>query len=203
MSKCPKCGEELEKGVAFCTNCGNKIASVCPKCGKTLEPGAKACSGCGAMFCTNCGEFVCEKPKPEVVIKTETVQVVDKAAVQKAHKDGMIEAFNFILNLDCLDESYSLLVSAAEEENIDVVNALLDAGEDVDQTDGDGDTALMRAAANGYNKLVKLLIDAEADVNMTNDSDESALSLARDNGNRYIVSLLRKAGADDDDDDDD
>ena len=48
MMKCPKCGEELEDGATFCTNCGEKLTSVCPKCGKSLKPGAKFCSGCGA-----------------------------------------------------------------------------------------------------------------------------------------------------------
>ena len=61
---CPKCGEELEDGVVFCTNCGEKLASVCPKCGKSLKPGAKFCSGCGAKlepdeeFCSQCGTAV-------------------------------------------------------------------------------------------------------------------------------------------------
>ena len=65
--KCPKCGEELEEGAAFCTNCGEKLAVICPKCGKNLKPGAKFCSSCGAnlaelskeaekpIVCPNCG----------------------------------------------------------------------------------------------------------------------------------------------------
>ena len=63
MIKCPKCGEGLEDGALFCTNCGEKLSVTCPKCGKTLKPGAKFCSGCGANLaeltkptaCPNCG----------------------------------------------------------------------------------------------------------------------------------------------------
>ena len=65
MMKCPKCGEELEDGAAFCTNCGEKLTSVCPKCGKSLKPGAKFCSGCGA----NLAELAAEKEKPSVCPK--------------------------------------------------------------------------------------------------------------------------------------
>lgn len=178
---------------------------TCPNCGEELDD--------GTIHCTNCGELVGEEPKPEVreitktITKTVEKKVVDKDAVQKSYMDGMVEAFKFISDLtggiDFLDDTYYPLVSAAEDENVDVVTALLEAGADVDQADDDGDTALMRAAANGYNKLVKTLIDAGADVDMTNNDDESALSLARDNGNRYIVGLLRKAGAYEEDDDDD
>ena len=60
--KCPKCGEGLEDGAAFCTNCGEKLTSVCPKCGKSLKPGAKFCSGCG----TNLAKLAAEEEKPSV-----------------------------------------------------------------------------------------------------------------------------------------
>ena len=62
MINCPKCGEELEDGATFCTNCGEKLTVSCPKCGKALKPGAKFCSGCG----TNLAEFSDEEEKPTV-----------------------------------------------------------------------------------------------------------------------------------------
>ena len=82
-----------------------------------------------------------------------------------------------------------------------MIQALLSVGASVDQTDGNGNTALMKAAENGENQAAKLLLDYGADVDMENDYDETALSLARDNGNRYIVGLLHNAGAEDGDDD--
>lgn len=60
MIECPNCKTKLEKGDAFCTNCGTKIEA--PK--KTTKKSAKPkvfCTNCGnAMeaddkFCTNCG----------------------------------------------------------------------------------------------------------------------------------------------------
>ena len=62
MIVCPKCGEELEDGTIFCTNCREKLSVTCPNCGKVLKPSAKYCSACGADLaelakptCPNCG----------------------------------------------------------------------------------------------------------------------------------------------------
>ena len=82
-----------------------------------------------------------------------------------------------------------------------MLEALLDVGADIYQTDSDSNTALMKAAESGSNKAAKFLIDRGTDVDAENDYGETALSLARDNGNRYIVGLLRSAGATDNSDD--
>lgn len=48
--KCQKCGAELEQGVLFCRECGNKVEAkmFCRECGAELSLGAKFCSSCGA-----------------------------------------------------------------------------------------------------------------------------------------------------------
>lgn len=164
----------------------------CPKCGEELKD--------DSIFCTCCGERVGKKTKPKVITKTKTVPK------KESHIDGITEAFKFISHLtggiDTV-ENYYPLVTAAEEGNFDVVTALLDAGANIDQTDDEENTALIKAVTNEHNKIVKKLIDAGADVNITNNYEESALSIARDKENRYLIGLLRGAGAKEDQDDDD
>ena len=59
-SKCPSCGAMVNKGLNFCTNCGNKLpeklevvqdvnpqVNVCANCGAELKPDAKFCTQCG------------------------------------------------------------------------------------------------------------------------------------------------------------
>ncbi len=61
---CPKCGAEVQMGVAFCSNCGNTMPPVdmtqqqsgyqpymivqCPQCGVELPNGTAFCTSCGA-----------------------------------------------------------------------------------------------------------------------------------------------------------
>lgn len=58
LKKCSACGEMMELGAAFCTNCGNRLEATanvkkCSSCGEAMEK--------DAAFCTNCGNRVEEK----------------------------------------------------------------------------------------------------------------------------------------------
>lgn len=80
MNKCPNCGNVLDTGDIFCTNCGTKIADsvICPNCKRGISSSADFCTFCGYSingsdkdrvncpkcgnkvdlndkFCTNCG----------------------------------------------------------------------------------------------------------------------------------------------------
>lgn len=50
VKKCKHCGEKLESGARFCSNCGKPTADVipCPNCGTVNSEGAHFCSNCGA-----------------------------------------------------------------------------------------------------------------------------------------------------------
>ena len=62
---CPKCGNPVEEGDAFCMNCGTRLDpslfvheeppveeapahTTCPNCGADVTPGNKFCGSCGS-----------------------------------------------------------------------------------------------------------------------------------------------------------
>lgn len=55
LIKCSNCGEMMDPGTAFCTNCGSRLekkAAVkkCASCGQTMELQAAFCSHCGSRY---------------------------------------------------------------------------------------------------------------------------------------------------------
>ena len=57
---CPQCGAKINKGMAFCSGCGHKLAVE----ETTTVERASFCSNCGAqisadsLFCTSCGNKI-------------------------------------------------------------------------------------------------------------------------------------------------
>ncbi len=68
-----------------------------------------------------------------------------------------------------------------------------DAG--VNTRDGDGYTALMRAAWEGHTETVKVLLEAGADVNAKGNDGWTALMWAEYMGHTSIIEILKKSGA--------
>ncbi|MDP4092607.1 MAG: zinc ribbon domain-containing protein [Bacillota bacterium] len=51
MSKCPRCGAQVQTGNKFCSECGARMDSPnCPNCGAENKEGSKFCSGCGQQL---------------------------------------------------------------------------------------------------------------------------------------------------------
>lgn len=90
------------------------------------------------------------------------------------------------------------LVRAGFSGNRDVVEALLDAGADVDAVDpSTGKTPLMYAAQQGNADVAELLIDEDADVDARETKyGFTALMIASDRGELEVVKLLLDADAD-------
>ena len=65
----------------------------------------------------------------------------------------------------------------------------------INQTDLEGDTALIGASLNGRKEVVELLIAHGEDVNHANQSADTALINASNNGHTEIAELLCKHGA--------
>ncbi|KFY17241.1 hypothetical protein V492_00802 [Pseudogymnoascus sp. VKM F-4246] len=77
-----------------------------------------------------------------------------------------------------------------------IVKKLLGGGININQTSGDGETALYRASQTGREPVVQLLLDKGADVNAQGGEHHNALQAARVGGYDEIVKLLLSRGAD-------
>ena len=93
------------------------------------------------------------------------------------------------------DRHETVLMRAARSGHVNVVDALLKAGADVNRADTDGNTALIHASVKGQVDCVKSLIKAGADVN-TVSRYQTALIVAAEGGHFACVEALIHAGAD-------
>ena len=66
---------------------------------------------------------------------------------------------------------------------------------DVNATDSEGCTELMKASGNGHIEIVKTILDHNANVDIQNDLGETALTFASFNGHIDCVRLLLENGA--------
>src|SRR3982750_2050599 len=67
---------------------------------------------------------------------------------------------------------------------------------DVNATNAEGVTALMRAAAHGHSEMVEALVGRGADVNLVRSDGFNALTLAAFFGHGDVVQILVEHGAD-------
>jgi ankyrin repeat protein len=83
-------------------------------------------------------------------------------------------------------------MTAAAEGRVSQVKSLLARGRGAEVNDKDkgGQTALMRAAANGHTAVVKLLLAKGAEVNEKDHDGQTAWTKAKERGHLDIVSLL-------------
>jgi ankyrin repeat protein len=87
------------------------------------------------------------------------------------------------------------LVTAAKDQDAQLVRTLLSGRPDVNARSEDGSTALLWAAHWNDLQTAALLVRAGADANTANDFRMTPLSQACTNGSAEFVDLLLKAGA--------
>ena len=98
----------------------------------------------------------------------------------------------------CLDRQYpeeykkgqTALIASVESENLGVARLLLKYGADVNITDTNGTTPLMRAAELGNRELVVLLLAEGADTGARNNEMRSASDIAASQGFRDIAKVI-------------
>eukprot|EP00124_Ichthyophonus_hoferi_P003236 Ihof_evm9s269 gene=Ihof_evmTU9s269 len=88
-------------------------------------------------------------------------------------------------------------VFSARYGDIEEVQACLDKNIPMTARDGNGNTALHMAAANGHLNVVQLLLPkcSQADLDAGNEAKSTPLHWAALNGHKEIVMLLCDAGA--------
>jgi len=96
------------------------------------------------------------------------------------------------------EEGCTALYKAVEVDDIDIVNALINAGADVNKanTSETGLTPLMLAAGEGRIEIMKALLAKGASVNATNSDGWSALMVVAITGKAEVVKVLIEHGAD-------
>eukprot|EP00731_Ephydatia_muelleri_P003639 Em0001g3639a len=87
------------------------------------------------------------------------------------------------------------LICAAQNGNIDVLNALVKAGSKVNEKDEKGATPLYYAAVRGDVDAVNTLVSAGSNVNDRDKSGMTPLHRAASQGNSDVVKTLIKAGS--------
>jgi len=91
----------------------------------------------------------------------------------------------------------SELIDAVNDNDIDLVRELLDAGVDANIRDGNGWTALMEASSfEGNTEIVRLLLENGADPDIQSHNGWTVLRHAAQQGSMDIVRLLLDRGAD-------
>lgn len=92
------------------------------------------------------------------------------------------------------DNKKNRLLRAIDQGDLDKIRAMIDKV-DVNETYGNGQIALIRAAGNGQLAVVKLLLDSGAKVDLHADGGETALIAASRRGHGPVMEKLIGAGA--------
>ena len=94
-----------------------------------------------------------------------------------------------------LSGGWSPLHLTALEGRLDVAQALVDMGADIDKAMDNGCTSLYVASENGHVEMAKLLIKAGADIDKANNDVGTPLIVASQQGHVEVVRFLLKRGA--------
>ena len=87
------------------------------------------------------------------------------------------------------------LMRAAFENDVQMLEAFLNSGGDLNGVTPEGWTAIMYAASGNNVEALKFLIHNGADVNMRNDDGQTALTLAKEKEFDEVVRILEREGA--------
>ena len=85
------------------------------------------------------------------------------------------------------------MILASTKGHLEVVQALLAKGADVNAKESTGYNALIEASRYGHVKLVQALLAKGADVNAKTNRGDNALSVAKEHAD--VTALLLQAGA--------
>ena len=117
----------------------------------------------------------------------------------------------WVQNIECHDENEdegdeddeddielmtSIIIKASQRGYVEVVEALIATGADVNAANHSGCTPILEASCFGHLEIVQALIAAGADVNRASNQDSTPISWASQKGHLEVVRALIAAGAD-------
>ena len=117
---------------------------------------------------------------------------MDEALARLESQDASIDrkTYRSILKQLLEAEDGHTLFQAARDNKIGLIERLLNAGADINQTDRYGESALHKAAKRGYIEMIHKLKDRGATIDLRNSRSETPCQLARQNGHRDVARLL-------------
>jgi ankyrin repeat protein len=125
---------------------------------------------------------------PNVVASIDDMETPVEVASAAGHVDVVERLRPLTVRLDW--------EAASRAGDVAAIGQLLAAGQDIDATDGHGQTALMRASHAGWIEAVGLLIAHGADLDRSAKFGLTALMLAVIQGHDRVARMLAAAGAD-------
>lgn len=123
--------------------------------------------------------------------------MLSSKALEKAIKSQNLAELQALLHdanqansINSLPDSIQYLMLAIDTGDIEIVQALLESGINVNQRDEDGWTALMYASLEGYSNIVEALVRAGSDVNAESLGGDYALYIAAHSKNQEVFDYL-------------
>jgi hypothetical protein len=106
------------------------------------------------------------------------------------------EMFEYGLDFENDDNADNDIITAVQNNKIEIVKKLIEAGADINSKNYNYETPLIIACEKDYEEIVKLLLNKKAKVNLQDKDGDTALKIAVYMKNLNIIKELLKAGAD-------
>ena len=143
----------------------------------------------------SCAEFLLEKNANTEVQGTENRTPLCYAAIN-GHNELCQLLLKHGANPNISIGANPILLVVAEGGNLEIVKVLLKNGAEIDATDSENQTALLRASENGHKAVVAHLLENGADSHHVNVHGLTSIHYAASDGFTEIVQLLIDSGAD-------
>ncbi len=152
-----------------------------------------------ALTWLQCALTLCKAKKPGDKNNSMNPSITDQLFLAIRNGDASGLSTLLLVNPELVGardpRGFTPLVLATYLNNLPAAKVLVDAGADLNATDGMGNTALMGSCFKGNTEVIRYLIEAGADVNIVAGNGGTALHFAAMVNNPEVAALLVGAGA--------